>query len=270
MTNNIFEMVSQRIEDGTVTTNDFNQLIEATDKSTRERVLRHARVTVPGTGQPSMAGRVVPKKHGRNDPPRQGRGRRYAAGTPAKERQNQKQRDNYAKSVAESIALIVRCHGTPVQSLLEGLRGVDTSILGPARALAAAFLRDKKARSLVESAASQKLDADWLFSFVGAVDGLLAESGVIAPSFSLLSEKRDKKEETRSYEVTGRAHQLDKLEQFFHWIQSCGSIGHSGTAELWVDGDGSARLKFSGLRKGLEPAEVDERSRGPEIKIGLD
>lgn len=268
--NTTYESVVQKIGEGTVTAADFNNLIEATDKSTRERVLRHSRTNNPEPGQASMAGRVVPKKRGRNDPPRQGRGRRFAAGTPAKERQNQKQREHHARSVAESIAVLGRCHGAPVEKMAEAIKGADQDIIASLRAVASAFLRDRGARLVVESAIGHPLDCDWLFGLVRALDGVLAESGARQSYRFLFREKREKRDETRKYEVTAYPDQLDKLEQFFKWIQSCGSIGHSGSAELSVDGDGSARIKFKGLKKDLEPVEISDRARGPELKIGID
>lgn len=79
-----------------------------------------------------------------------------------------------------------------------------------------------------------------------------------------------KEQETRDYKVEGSPRNLDELERVFHWIEELGSVGHSGSCELFVDGDGAARVHFEGLT--AEPKKVDEDSpsRGPEIKFGLD
>lgn len=78
-------------------------------------------------------------------------------------------------------------------------------------------------------------------------------------------------QETRDYTIEGSPRNLDELERMFHWIEELGSVGHSGSCELYVDGDGAARVHFKGLT--VEPKKIDEDetpSRGPEIKFGLD
>lgn len=86
-----YELAVKSIGEGTVTADDLNCLMEALPKSAIERVHRRTRPPKVTPTQPVMADRVVPKRQGINNPPEQGRGKRYASGTPAKERQNQQQ-----------------------------------------------------------------------------------------------------------------------------------------------------------------------------------
>jgi hypothetical protein len=93
---------------------------------------------------------------------------------------------------------------------------------------------------------------------------------------SLLTEALDKV--TRKYEITGSEKQLDELESLLAWAQYLGSIGHSGTAEFSVDGDGSARIE---VKKGNSKIKLDDndehwvnkdghiRHCGTEFKVGL-
>lgn len=112
-----YETVVHRIGLGTVTEDDFNRLIEATDKSAKERIFRRTRDDNGAGRGKSMIGRVVPKKTGRNDPPEQGRGRRYASGTPAKKRQNEKQ----ARKASSVHGALVR-EGHEANEALESLK----------------------------------------------------------------------------------------------------------------------------------------------------
>lgn len=89
----------------------------------------------------------------------------------------------------------------------------------------------------------------------------------------LIGESDDYPEsETRTYEITAWPEHLDELERFFWWINSTRS-GHSGSAELYVDGDGAACVEIS--RKGAalqKPKEEVHPSsgRGPEYKVCLE
>jgi hypothetical protein len=74
-------------------------MTEAVNKSIRERMNRHVRRTA-GPTCPTPVNKGVVRRLGRNDPPRQSKGRRYAAGTAAKEEQNQDQRDAHAAHAA--------------------------------------------------------------------------------------------------------------------------------------------------------------------------
>src|SRR5258707_10078689 len=99
MVDQTYQGVVDKIGTNTVSIGDFNQLLsEALAKSASERVHRHVRVDNPQPGGVSLAGRVVPKRAGIDDPPRQGRGKRFAAGKPAKERQNQKQQEAHMEA----------------------------------------------------------------------------------------------------------------------------------------------------------------------------
>lgn len=171
--NNVLERASRK----SITASDFDTLIEAVAKSTREKIHRRTRIsTDPKKSDPKNKS-IVKKKPGKNDPPRQGRGTKYASGTPAKERQNVEQKKRVAKE--------------------------DT-----------------------------------------------------------------RKEETRTYEVTGYSDQLDNFEKLLNWIESCGTIGHSGSASIFIDGDGSARLKISGTNKD-NIGDVSD-SDSIELKVGID
>lgn len=82
-------------------------------------------------------------------------------------------------------------------------------------------------------------------------------------------------DETRHYKITGRPHQLDELEHLLAWADHCGAIGHSGSAKLWIDGDGSARMKIVRDANGEEiklnlPDYDSNNSSDPELSIGID
>lgn len=82
-------------------------------------------------------------------------------------------------------------------------------------------------------------------------------------------------DETRYYKITGRPHQLDELEHLLAWADHCGAIGHSGSAKLWIDGDGSARMKIVRDMEGEEaklslPDDYDSNNSDPELSIGID
>lgn len=173
LTHPVYETVQQRITDGTITVADFNNLIEATDKSTRERVYRQTRATNPEPGKTNMAGRVVPKRDGHNDPPRQGRGRRYAAGTPAKERQNADQRRRMNAELSEALQVIMKHSGADPQTILGG--PIDS--IKNIRATASALLRSPNIRRLLEERGKRTIDENWLYTLVQDADTrLLAEN----------------------------------------------------------------------------------------------
>jgi len=86
-----YDTVMAGIHEGTVSPDDFNALLEVLDKSAKERVLRRTREPkITPQGRENF-GRVVPKLAGHDDPPHQGRGRRFASGRVPKERQNRDQ-----------------------------------------------------------------------------------------------------------------------------------------------------------------------------------
>lgn len=77
--------------------------------------------------------------------------------------------------------------------------------------------------------------------------------------------------ETRSYSIEALSSQLNQLEQLFAWMNYLGSAGHSASAQIFVDGDGSARplIKRDGKRlKAKNPPE--SVSDGVELRISLD
>ena len=51
--------------------------------------------------------------------------------------------------------------------------------------------------------------------------------------------------ERRTYVIEGGKEELDELERALWYVMFLGKIGSSRTLVLWVDGDGSARLKIS-------------------------
>lgn len=271
----IFAKVTEAIDKGTVTVADFNALLEATDKSAKEKIYRRTRQDNYEVSTHSMIGRVVPKKTGRNDPPRQGRGHRYASGTPAKERQNAEQRRKMAARISEALLTLITNKGGDPRTILRDNQG----IIGDIRSVASALLISPEVITIGES-------ADWLYSIIVAADGLLlAEeaTGRRTRPVRLLIEresdgrqekaidghkkkqKKSDENETRTYEVTGPTEQLYSLEQLFKWIEDCGTVGHSGSASVAVDGDGSARLKF----KGVTAEFPDVTDSDPELHIGI-
>lgn len=293
--------VVARIDAGDVTVDDFNCLIEATDKSTRERLYRRTRQDNCEPGEHSMIGRVVPKKTGRNDPPSQGRGRRYASGSPAKRLQNAKQsRDkggdgvvegsDFTAHIAAALQTLIKNKMTAPNDVIAGIPDLD--IVKHIRASASALLRSPEVlmtigESMGESMGDSVGWGDWLYSVVVAADDrLLAEGerpedvrpvrllagvrthgrGQKIGSGRPVTEKKQKEEETRKYKVSGKPDQLDNLEKLLKWIEYCGNVGHSGTAEISVDGDGAAHLRFDGVS--AELPEVTD-GRGPEVKVGI-
>lgn len=80
-----------------------------------------------------------------------------------------------------------------------------------------------------------------------------------------------KKAESRDYRFEGRPEHLKKIDNLFGWIRRVGRIGHSGSAEIFVDGDGAGQLNISRLDgKELPKIEPEPPSRGPELRIGID
>jgi len=77
----------------------------------------------------------------------------------------------------------------------------------------------------------------------------------------------------RTYTVEGREHHLDELEKLLAWIAYCGAVGHSGSAEISVDGDGSAHLTIKGgeiEKNKKEITDIEPSSMGkPELKVGI-
>lgn len=56
-------------------------------------------------------------------------------------------------------------------------------------------------------------------------------------------------------------------------MEGCGQAGHSATAKIWVDGDGSGRLGVKGIkdRKAVgEWLEKHLRDKDPELSVSLD
>jgi len=89
----------------------------------------------------------------------------------------------------------------------------------------------------------------------------------------VIGEAADKREyETRTYTINARPDHLDQLETLFSWMNST-RAGHSGSAKIYIDGDGAARVTLE--RKDGEMCkpdkEVKPKSSGePEFSVGLD
>ena len=60
----------------------------------------------------------------------------------------------------------------------------------------------------------------------------------------LCANEHSQKKETREYTIEGKPYQLNLLEEFMTTVEYCGRIGASRVLELFIDGDGSASLKF--------------------------
>lgn len=78
--------------------------------------------------------------------------------------------------------------------------------------------------------------------------------------------------ETRTYKITCRSDHLDKLEHMFRWMNMTAG-GHSGSMELGIDGDGSARVSVE--KEGGELCKPEEEFKqkstgGPEFKVYLE
>lgn len=103
------------------------------------------------------------------------------------------------------------------------------------------------------------------------------DAGPVPPAAAPLDEKdkpaETNEKETRDYKISGLPKQLDDLEKLFAWIQMCGSVGHSGAAQISVDGDGSAQLKFQKGEQELEVPEdmkdIERSADGPEYRVGI-
>lgn len=78
-----------------------------------------------------------------------------------------------------------------------------------------------------------------------------------------------KDEDSRTITIVGKKDNLDALEVLFHWIQSCGDVGHSGSAIVSVDGDGAARVKFEGLKEDSYERPEPKSSGDPELSVDL-
>lgn len=81
--------------------------------------------------------------------------------------------------------------------------------------------------------------------------------------------------ETRTYKITSRPHNLDRLEKLLGWASHLGHIGHSGAAKFEVDGDGSGQIDIKcGNREIKTPEDYDNDGRSVEGRFeyttGLD
>jgi hypothetical protein len=76
-------------------------------------------------------------------------------------------------------------------------------------------------------------------------------------------------EETRTYKITASTTNLERIEEFFLWLEHCSKVGHTAVARFSIDGDGAARIKFEGIAKTTKLPEVDEGG-DPELNTGLD
>jgi len=77
--------------------------------------------------------------------------------------------------------------------------------------------------------------------------------------------------EKRQYTIEGPPDQLDELETLLDWIHKLSSWGHSASAEIFVDGDGAAKLKIEGLFVNMEehPDYKENAWDKPELSLGI-
>ena len=89
------------------------------------------------------------------------------------------------------------------------------------------------------------------------------------PLIRKLSEDGTEKE-SRTYTIRARPEHLDQIEQLFRWMNSTAS-GHSGTAQISIDGDGAARVNVERKDGELDDAEIEPNCSGKvEFKVSLD
>lgn len=77
-------------------------------------------------------------------------------------------------------------------------------------------------------------------------------------------------EETRTYEISGKPHQLNGLEGFLGTIAHLGDVGASRTLKIRVDGDGDVRLKVTRFGEAVEPHSKTDLEKDEALNIGLD
>lgn len=89
----------------------------------------------------------------------------------------------------------------------------------------------------------------------------------------VIGEAADKREyETRTYTINARPDHLDKLETLFSWMNSTRG-GHSGGAEVYIDGDGAARVTIERKDGDLYKPEKDVKPKcngKTEFSVGLE
>lgn len=79
-----------------------------------------------------------------------------------------------------------------------------------------------------------------------------------------ITEAKDK--DTRTYTLTGTPETLNQFEEVLSLIQYLGNVGASRTIKLWVDGDGSARIKVKS-DKALKDKKLDIDG---DLNLGID
>lgn len=75
--------------------------------------------------------------------------------------------------------------------------------------------------------------------------------------------------EKRTYAFEGSSENLDTLETMLCFIQYLGNVGHSTSFEVFVDGDGAARMKFKD-GKGKDLDKVNGNSEKVDKKMDQD
>ena len=86
----------------------------------------------------------------------------------------------------------------------------------------------------------------------------------------VLGEARES--ETRTYRVTAHPKHLDQIEELFWWMNSTRS-GHSGSAKIYIDGDGAARVEIKKTDGELKKPDQEPESKcngKPEFEVGLE
>lgn len=240
------DYIIERIDSGLVTVEDFDRLIkESTPKSAEERIARHKRV-VSGPRIPTVDGSITPKKVGINNPVEQGRGRKFASGKPAKERQNKEQKEKAIRSkVTDSL------------NILKNNTEVDVSKLTVEEATIL--------RAVCESNGSESAK-----KFIGLIDENFTRLDDYAYKVSIATITEQVREKSsRTYTITGPDDQLDKLEKFFDWMSTNCSAGHSAACQFYVDGDGQASIKVVKSDGELVKPEKDEIESSGKFELSL-
>lgn len=73
----------------------------------------------------------------------------------------------------------------------------------------------------------------------------------------LISEKLSRDKGKRTYEVTGTAEFLSRVDHLLQTIAYLGGVGASRTVEFFVDGDGSDRLGVKGTESDVDKKKID-------------
>lgn len=109
-----------KIENKTVTTDDFNLLLEANSKSVRERIHRKTRITTDSDGVPDPVKAIEHKvKHkSNNDPTQTATGKRSVA-------RQAKRNKKHPERFIEAIEFVNKYHNTSIDESIKALNDVN-------------------------------------------------------------------------------------------------------------------------------------------------